>query len=289
MRRHLPALAAATAGVQVGAAIVATRWVVADTGVVTLALLRYAIGAVALVPFALLARTGIATRDLLPVGALGVAQFAVVILLMNYALEVLPAARVALLFATTPLLAMVLERLLERRPFSLTRLAAIALTITGVFLALAERPIAADRPSWSSDAAVLGSAFAAALCGILYRPYLRRYPTVTIGAVAMLASVFALLGVEVEAASPPLAAIRPEAWAVVAGIGLSSALGYFVWLWALKSERATEVTMFLALSPITAALLGVVLLAEPLTTRLLGGVLLVTAGLWLAQRARTAA
>ena len=34
-------------------------------------------------------------------------------------------------------------------------------------------------------------------------------------------------------------------------IGLSSAGGYVLWLWALKNIAATRVTVFLALSPIT--------------------------------------
>jgi drug/metabolite transporter (DMT)-like permease len=55
-------------------------------------------------------------------------------------------------------------------------------------------------------------------------------------------------------------------------------------LYALKHESPTRVTVFLALNPPTAALLGWALLREPVHGGLLAGLLLVAAGLWLATR-----
>jgi len=66
---------------------------------------------------------------------------------------------------------------------------------------------------------------------------------------------------------------------------VSSGVGYFLWLWALGHAPATEVTVFLALSPFTAALLGALLLAEPITLTATGGLVCVAVGLWLAHRA----
>jgi drug/metabolite transporter (DMT)-like permease len=48
---NLALLAAAATGVQVGAAIVASRMVVADVPPLTLAMLRYGIGFLCLIPF----------------------------------------------------------------------------------------------------------------------------------------------------------------------------------------------------------------------------------------------
>jgi drug/metabolite transporter (DMT)-like permease len=55
-----------------------------------------------------------------------------------------------------------------------------------------------------------------------------------------------------------------------------------LWLWALKNIAATRVTVFLALSPITAAALGVLFLGEAVTTGMMAGVVCVAAGLWVA-------
>ena len=75
-----------------------------------------------------------------------------------------------------------------------------------------------------------------------------------------------------------------QTWAVVTFIGASSGIGYFLWLYALKHESPTRVTVFLALNPLTAALLGALLLHEMLDGWLMGAIALIGAGLWLATR-----
>jgi drug/metabolite transporter (DMT)-like permease len=50
----------------------------------------------------------------------------------------------------------------------------------------------------------------------------------------------------------------------------------------LSGIAATRVTVFLALSPITAAALGIALLGEPVTVQMVAGVACVAAGLWVA-------
>jgi drug/metabolite transporter (DMT)-like permease len=78
------------------------------------------------------------------------------------------------------------------------------------------------------------------------------------------------------------AELSRSAWAAIVFIGLSSGGGYVLWLWALKNIAATRVTVFLALSPITAASLGVMLLGEPVTAGMIAGMVFVAAGLWVA-------
>ena len=87
--------AAAATGVQVGAAMVATRFVVGEVGPASLALLRYAIGVLCLLPFILLVRPHVRMppRDLVPIALLGVAQFGLLIALLNWGLARVPAAR----------------------------------------------------------------------------------------------------------------------------------------------------------------------------------------------------
>jgi len=65
------------------------------------------------------------------------------------------------------------------------------LTIVGVALALGEKALTRSEQSlgWSGEAAVFGAAVSGAVCSVLYRPYVRTYPTVPVSAFAMLASV----------------------------------------------------------------------------------------------------
>ncbi|WP_227494357.1 DMT family transporter [Ramlibacter pallidus] len=285
-------LAAAATGVQVGAAIVASRFVVADVPPLTLAMLRYAIGLACLLPFALPAlRTlprGLPLRDLAAMAALGTGQFGILIALLNWGLQSVAAAPAALVFSLFPLITLLLGAALGRERVTGALLGGVLLSIAGVGLALSSRLQGAGGGSWWGELAVFAAACVGALCSVLYRPYLRRYPTLPVSAFAMLASVlFLSLAAATESWPARVVAMDARAWGVVAFIGVSSGIGYFWWLYALKHESPTRVTVFLALNPVTAALLGWPLLGERLPPTTFAALGCIAAGLWLATR-RTA-
>jgi drug/metabolite transporter (DMT)-like permease len=223
------------------------------------------------------------------IALLGIGQFGILIALLNYGLRFVPAARAALIFATFPLLTMVVAAALGHERLTIAKVVGVVLTVTGVGLALGEkalesRPVASE---WIGELAVLASALTGAVCSVLYRPYLRKYPTLPVSAFAMLASVaFLALLAAGEGFFGAVPRFTPGGWLAVGFIGVSSGVGYYLWLWALNHATATRVTMFLALSPITAAVLGALLLGEPLSAMALLGLACVALGLGLAHRDR---
>lgn len=285
---RLAILAAVGTGVQVGAAIVATRFAVGQVGPGSLALLRYAVGCLFLAPVVL--SSGLPrfrARDVAPIAILGILQFGVLVALLNLSLQYIPAARASLLFATFPLMTLLLGAATRREPPSARVAFGVTVSILGVGLTLGEGVVAgAGGPDeWLGAAAALGSAFTGALCSVLYRPYLQRYPTLSVGFTAMAASVgFLALVAAGEGLFAGWPEVDPAGWAAILFIGLSSAVGYLLWLFALRHAPPTRVTMFLGLSPVTAALLGSALLGEPLTAGTVGGLVLVVTGLGLALR-----
>ena len=99
--------------------------------------------------------------DVLPIGLLGIAQFGIVVVLLNYALQFIPAARAALLFATFPLMTMVLSAFMGYEKITLPKTAGVMLTIIGVGLALGEKVFFVEfsyAKGWIGELAVLGSA-----------------------------------------------------------------------------------------------------------------------------------
>jgi len=287
MVRFLPIAAAAATGILVGSAMVATRYVIDQTAPASLALLRYFIGFCCLLPPVLLsARVRFERRDLLPIGLLGITQFGILIALLNYALQFIPSARAALIFATMPLLTMMLATVLGHERLTLAKTLGVLLTIVGVGFALGEK--AAQRGGaaheWVGELAVFASALSGAICSVLYRPYLRKYPTLPVSAFAMLASVGFLAVLSAgEGFFGSLPHFTEGGWLAVVFIGISSGIGYYLWLWALNHTTPTKVTVFLALSPITAAGLGALLLAERISMMLFLGLACVALGLWIAH------
>lgn len=287
---RLAILAAASVGVQVGAATVASRFAIAETDPITLAFLRYVIGFLSLAPFVLaIPRVSIPMRDQLPIAALGTIQFGILVALLNFGLQYIPAGRAAVVFAMFPLMTMMLAAALGREPLTGAKTVGVFMTIGGVALALADKAFGATSASgsggWIGELAVLAAAACGGTCSVLYRPYLQRYPTLQVGTTAMLASVVALGAISLLQGNFASGLnLSPRAWAAVLFIGASSGVGYFALLWALARASPTRVAVFQTLAPLTAAFLGWLLLGETLTPLFLAGLVLVAGGIVAAHR-----
>jgi drug/metabolite transporter (DMT)-like permease len=282
----LAVLAAAAVGVQVGAATVASRFVIAETAPASLALMRYAIGFLCLFPVVVVKRPkAFASADLLPIIGLGIIQFGMLIALLNLALTYIPAGRAALILATMPLQTMLMASVLGRESLTAAKTAGVLLSFVGVALALCDGVLNGGgagqvAKTWLGDAAVLGAALCGAICSVLYRPYLQRYEALSVSALAMFASVvFLCFPAAREGFFNHWPQLTARGWAAVAFVGLSSGVGYYLWLWALAHTTPTRASVCLALSPVTATALGFWLLSEPVTLMFGTGVLLVGIGL----------
>ncbi len=280
-------LAGTITGVLVGAAMVATRYVISQTDPASLALLRYGIGTLGLIPPVLLIRrVRFARRDLLPIALLGIGQFGILIALLNYGLQFIGSGLGALLFATFPILTMILAAALRLEPLTIAKTAGALLTIAGVGLAVSDNAVLPDLSTENllGVIAVLASAFTGAVCSVFYRPYLEKYPPLQVSVFAMLASVlFLILPAAAEGFFLRLPEFTTMGWLAVLFIGFCSSLGYYTWLLALKHATPTRVALFLALGPVTATALGAAMLGEPVTPLFLTGLAAVIAGLWVAH------
>lgn len=275
---------------QVGAAIAVSRLAVGEVPPLTLAMLRYAIGFACLAPFAWRERLQGSARDFAGMALLGIGQFGVLVALLNFGLQRIGAAQAALIFSLFPLITLLLSAWLGRERVTLTLAGGVFMTIAGVAVSLAPKLDAPRDASWWGELAVLAATAVGAVCSVLYRPYLRGRATLPVSAFAMLASVAFLAAAAWPEHWPQrLPTFSGTAWAAIAFIGVSSGIGYFVWLYALKHESPTRVTVFLALNPPTAAGLAWALLGEPVHRGVVAGLLLVAAGLWLATRGANAA
>ncbi len=269
--------------------MVATRYVVDAAGPGSLGFLRYLVGLICLLPVLWLRPwRRIATRDLLPIGLLGIGQFAALMMLLNYSLLHIPAARASLLFSTFPLMTMILSALLGGERFTTAKVGGSLLTFAGVAIALGGAAMT-GRPEhgsvWLGTLSALGAALCGAACSIFYAPYVLRYSALHVTSFAMFVAVLALAGI---AGAEGLFSTRPSFTTGEIGcimfIGLSSGAGFFLWVYALGNAPPTLVTLFLGLGPVTAALGGTALLGEPFPVAALVGLACVLAGLWWALK-----
>ena len=172
-------IAGTVMGVLVDGAMVATRYVIAQTDPASLTLLRYSIGTLGLIPaFLMIRRIPFQGRDILPVALLGIGQFGILIALLNYGLQFVGAGLGALLFAYFPLMTTVLAASLRLEAFSRWKVAGVLLTILGVGFAVSGSlmPHDAGPDMMLGIEAVLAAALTGAVCSVFYRPYLQKYP-----------------------------------------------------------------------------------------------------------------
>ena len=282
-RVNLALLAAATSGVVVGAATVATGSIVTEIGPVTIAFGRYLIGVLLLLPLALRIRwSPVRFRDFVAILLFGIFQFAVLIILLNFSVIYIAAGLAVLIFASLPLLTMAIAILIGRESFTYRKLTGIVLTIIGVGFAVGAAAFVQEMGmmGWVGIGAAFLSAFLGALCSVLYSAYMPRYPTLQISTMAMGCAVLFLFGLALmEGMAEAISGFSETIWMVLLFIGFSSAVGYFCWLYALAHMPPSNVTVFLGLSPITAAILGALFIAQPLSIQDLIGTALVIAGL----------
>lgn len=289
-RYWAPMAAASVAGIQVGVALVASRYVIDQTTPITLAMLRYGIGFCCLAPLLLFTpRPWISWHDVGPVSILGFIQFGVVVALLNYALYYLSPSRIALIFTTIPIQTILLTSLMGRETMTVAKSVGASLTILGIAIVLGEDLLVPGNieGQWIGAAIVLASAFCASISNILIGPYLQKYPSQNIGAIAMLATTgFLFVFAGLEGGLATIVTMPPNAWWLILLIGVGSGGGYFAWLWALKHLSPTRVTMFISLGPITSAVLGVIFLSEDVSPYLIVGTAVVLTGVALALKER---
>jgi drug/metabolite transporter (DMT)-like permease len=120
-----------------GSAAAVTRYLVSSADAVTLAILRWAIGFLFVLPVALVLRVRWPPRsDWLAVVCLGVCYFGLFFILYNVAIGYTTAARASLALSTLPLQTMVVGALLGIEPLSTRKTIGVLIAMSGVFAAL---------------------------------------------------------------------------------------------------------------------------------------------------------
>jgi drug/metabolite transporter (DMT)-like permease len=283
------ALAASAASIFFGASVVATRYVVPQTTPVVLAFVRYVVAtSCLLVVLGRRAFPVMPRRDRVQVALLGVLFFGVFPWSFSASLTHLPTAQVALIAATNPLVTLALSVWRGIEPLRIRTILGQILAFAGLAVALA--PTGDATVGVSNPLVGYLEIGTTALCGATYnvwsRPLLARYDALAITAQSMLAGTVALAPLALaQGLFSRLLTVTPLGWAAVLFLGIfGGAVGFGLWIWALRHSTPSRVAVFLALNPITAITLGVVLLGESAGVRLIVALAMVIAGIQLASK-----
>jgi drug/metabolite transporter (DMT)-like permease len=279
-------LAGAVSSALGGMAAAVTRFVVGASDPVMLAVFRFGLGFLLLLPlaFARGARWP-RGRDWLAVAALGLMFYGAFFVVYGAALTYTTAARGSLAVSTLPLLTMAVAALMGREALTPRKMIGVLVAMAGVAIALAAGLKEAPPEAWRGDLIMTGGMFAMALYNVLSRPLMARSSALAYACAGMAfgSGANALLawnGGSFEA----VRAFGAAQWVAVLYLGIfAGALGFYLWVYALERATPTRVANTITVSPVAAALLGSLLLGEPIGLSLVAGVAAVASGIWIAS------
>ena len=265
-----------------GSAAAVTRYLVGDADAVTLAVLRWAIGFLFVLPVALVLRVRWPPRsDWLGVASLGICYFGLFFVLYNVAISYTTAARASLALSTLPLQTMIVGALLGIEPLSRRKILGVLIAMSGVFAALASGLSKAPVGAWRGELLMTAAVLCMAFYNVWSRPFMGRssplgYLTVGMGAGAAVLVLFGTLTGRLAVVST----FNTAEWIAGVYLGVAGgALAFILWVLALARTTPTRVANTMTVNPIAASLVATQLVGEPITPNLIVGLVAGARGL----------
>ncbi len=275
-----------------GTAAAVTRYLVTSADPVAIATLRFGLGFLCLLPFALMLRVKWPARSDWPaVAALGAGFFGVFFILYNVAVGYTTAARASLALATLPLQTMLVGAALGVEPLTARKATGVVVAMSGVAVALASGVSYAPAGAWRGELIMLGAVLCMAFYNVWSRPFMRRSSPLGFVTAGMASGAVFLLAA--GAWSGSFAALEVFSWREwTAGLYLGAAggaLAFLLWVLALQRASPTRVANTMTVNPVAAMLLAAVLVNEGITANLFVGLFAVFGGIWIATTDRSPA
>jgi drug/metabolite transporter (DMT)-like permease len=268
-----------------GTAAAVTRYLVGSADPITLAILRWGIGFLCLLPTAMVLRVRWPQRsDWLAVAALGLCFFGLFFVFYNIAVSYTTAARASLALSTLPLQTMIVGALLGIEPLSRRKTAGVCIAVVGVFAALASGLSDAPPGAWRGELIMTGAVLCMAFYNVWSRPFIQRSSALGFLTVGMGAGAVALMAVGLLTGRVAvLGSFGAPQWIAGVYLGVAGgALAFILWVLALERATPTRVANTMTVNPIAAGLLATQLVGEPITMNLVVGLIAVFAGIWIA-------
>jgi drug/metabolite transporter (DMT)-like permease len=223
-----------------GTAAAITRYLAGNTDPITLAILRWGIGFLCVLPATVLLKAKWPQRrDWPAVAALGFCFFGVFFVLYNIAISYTTAARASLALATLPLHTMVVAALLGIEPLTMRKSVGVGIAVLGVVAALASGLSTAPPGAWRGELIMTGAVLCMAFYNVWSRPFMQRSSALGFLTVGMGTGAAALILVgSMSGSVAVLSHFTTPQW--IAGLYLGVAGGALAFiLWVMALERAT--------------------------------------------------
>ena len=282
-------VAAATASLTAGAAVVVTSVLVDTIEPATLASIRYLIALLCLAPVLpyFWPKIRITALDIGKIAALGVIFFCAFPWAFTAALVHTTPARGAIGLATMPIQTLIVAVLLGREHFTRYKVLSVILAFVGVAVVFGPEAMnGSDSNYLKGDLLMLFGVFNSSLYIVLSRSMIDKFNAMFVMTIAMLfGALFLAILAWASGELTELPVIGFRDWQALLFLGvIAGAIQFFLFVWALGLLPPTRAAIYLVLSPVSAILLSVLVLDETMTTSLIVGLVLIVFGIYLNSR-----
>ncbi len=203
--------------------------------------------------------------------------------LIAWGQSTIPSGLASILNATTPFFTVVAANYLTRdEPITPTRIAGVVIGFTGVVIMIGADALAEATNHLLAELAILGAALCYALSAIYARRFARMGMPPLVTATGQIIIGAAILSALSLATDRPWELPMPS-WTVIGavlGLGaLSTSLAYLIYYRILATAGAVNVMLVTFLIPVTAIILGALVLGERLSPNHFAGMALIAVGL----------
>lgn len=277
-----------------GGTFVAGRFLADSLSPLFAASLRFLLASVALLLFLLLARIPLARPSplqWLQLTLLGFFGIFFYNLCFFYGLHYINASRASLIVALNPAVIGLASWLLFKERMSRAKVIGIAICIAGASLVIVSRhpqSLAGQADAWIGDLLIFGCVLGWGIYSLFSKDLnqtLGPVQTVTYSILLGTVMLWVASAIRGEVSVAVLVSLGSPQWLSLMYLGvLGSALAYIGYYDGLRKIGATRSGVFIALNPLTAVILGALLLGEQLTLTMCLGGGLILAGIFLCNK-----
>lgn len=277
-----------------GGTFVAGRYLADSLSPLFAASLRFLLASAALLLYLLLARVPLVRpnpsqwRQLVLLGFFGIFFYN---LCFFYGLHYINASRASLIVALNPAVIGLASWLLFKERLNRAKIVGIAICIAGASLVIVSRNpqlLAGNPDAWIGDLLILGCVLGWGIYSLFSRELnqsLGPLQTVTWSILLGTLMLWIASAIRGEVSVDALLNLGPPQWLSLIYLGvLGSALAYIGYYDGIRKIGATRAGVFIALNPLTAVILGALLLGEQLTLAMYLGGGLILVGIFLCNK-----
>ncbi|NKE69725.1 DMT family transporter [Candidatus Manganitrophus noduliformans] len=201
-----------------------------------------------------------------------------------YGLRTIPASEAGIIMGSTPVLTALLSALFFREPLTRRRTAGCLLSFIGIVLVVARPPQAQAVASWRGDLFVCLGVLSWVSYTLLARSILKEHSSLALTMATFSIGTMLIVPLAIWETAP-LQSVPPSAWGALTYLILfASVIAFFAWNIGLQAVGPTRASIFSNLIPVTALVLGVVLLSETISIKQLAGMGLILVSVWMVNR-----